>query len=239
MTKYKFFGIGIIILIVLIYGGRYLFVKASDIKSKLDLGLMADLPPLHLISPEDSSLIKSSYLGKLSAGQIYRSKIRQSISFINYDSSYNIIVFKILTAENFIFNNNLRVVKKTSDRTVMEAYGQHDYKNYYTFYLHSVSVGSAGQILMKISTDSLAMTVRNDSVVCYSVVCKNLSILYGESEPVDIFMEGNELGLGNNIEMHLNILFLKRKNAVFMIIMSPDRPDVSIDSSLLYNIIAR
>lgn len=239
MKMRKIIGISILSVILLLFFGIYYFIKNSDTVAKLKFGLENSLPPLHSISSEDSSLIKKSYWGKLSASQIFRSKIRQSITFMNYDRSFNIVIFKILTQKNFSLINSFEVVKAPSDRTEREAYGQHDFNNYYTFYDHSVVVDPVEHIQLKILTDSLTTIVRNDTVVCYSAVCENLSVSYGEKKPVDIFMEGSELGMGKNIEVHLNILFLKRNDVIFMILMSPDKPDKTIHSNLLYNIIAK
>jgi len=79
--------------------------------------------------------------------------------------------------------------------------------------------------------------LKNDSVISYHLMCDNFSIRYGEKEPIDIFVARKEEALGYKRRIPMDLLFLKRDSAVYMLIMIPDDPNSAIAPDLLYNVI--
>jgi hypothetical protein len=67
--------------------------------------------------------------------------------------------------------------------------------------------------------------------------CKNFSIRYSEKGPIDIFVEAKESILGK-MDVPVDILFLKRDRAVYLLLMSPNNPKEGILPNFLYNIVS-
>ena len=95
----------------------------------------------------------------------------------------------------------------------------------------------SSHIFLTLAGDSLQEVSKNDSVISYHLICKNFSIQYGKTGPVDIYMVGDEIGFGRTIDMPLDLLFLRRGNAIYFFIMLPDNYHAAIEPDLLLNIV--
>jgi hypothetical protein len=223
-----------VICIILIY----LSTKIFDAARKIKIGYDSFVPPLHSISYDDSVIISKKYYKNISANLIYRSKIRNNVTFMNFDSTFNIIRFKINTLKNFSLKGNVKIIKENSDKTVREDYRRISFNDYYTYYDLLANTNPAKQIEIRILTDSLDQVIDSDSCLSYNVTCENLSIRYLDKEPVDVFIEGKQLGGFKFTSIHMNFMVVKRNNIVSMLIMTPNVSGKSISPKLLYNIYA-
>jgi hypothetical protein len=68
-------------------------------------------------------------------------------------------------------------------------------------------------------------------------LCDNLSIRYAKNDPIDIFVLGQEKLLGAATIVPMDLLFLKRDDALYLLIMTPNGPRLTIPPDLLYNVV--
>lgn len=199
--------------------------------------LNQDLPSTYVITAEDSNLIAKKYLKDLKADIIVRSKVRGPVSLIYFDKEYHLIIYKLDLIKEASLEDLLHTVIESVDRTTGETYSVINYNDFFKFQLNTVPSKPVSQIYLTLAGDSLQNVVKNDSMVCYHLLCENLSIRYAKNDPINIFLVGEEKTLGATTIVPMDLLFLKRDDSVFLLIMTPNSPKLTIAPDLLYNIV--
>ena len=96
----------------------------------------------------------------------------------------------------------------------------------------------ASQIFLTLGGDSILSVAKNDSIIGYHLLCHDFSIRYAGEEPNDIlFQPKGDFEDSEGIPISLDILFMKRNNAVYLLVMAPVNRKVSIDPQLLYKMV--
>ncbi len=134
--------------------------------SKLHKSFDNEMPSLHLITKEDSGLIADKYRSKLTPDIIYQRTHRKPISFIVYDSNYNLIIYRI-DSTNMSLNNQFKLISKKMEITVDEVYNVVNLHNFKFQYSNS-TVKPVTEIYFSLIGDALRIINKNDSIVSYS-----------------------------------------------------------------------
>lgn len=195
--------------------------------------------PVHTysIKPKDYDLVNNKYVSGLQGGIAYQSSNRNPVTLIPFGKSYSLISYKIDLIKGTSWSNVLDVTLKSVERTNMEVYTVISENIFYRFEYHDAPTKSVSKVYLTLSGDSLRTVVTNDSIVSYHLLCNNFSIKYSENEAVDIFVVGNEKAFGATTVIPMDLLFLKRDNAVYLMIMTPNDPKSVISPELLYNLV--
>lgn len=77
--------------------------------------------------------------------------------------------------------------------------------------------------------------VENDSTIGYHLLCEKLTIKYSATDPVDIFLT-TENGIQNK-QIPLEIVFLRRNNAMYFFLMAPIKNATQLPIQTLLKII--
>src|ERR1700733_10508673 len=132
---------------------------------------------------------------------------------MTYDSTYQLFIFKIDTSGRLSFKNGFNLENANVLPTTNVVYST-IFSEPYELDYKSFPVPAASSIYLTISGDSMQLQERNESLIAYTVVCKNLSIRYSQKDPIDIYLEGKERFFYTT-PVPLNILFLERKKSTY------------------------
>src|SRR5436190_5479635 len=213
----------------------YLAFKVNHGFKQLQKDFAEDLPSTYVLSSEDSSIIANRYRSKMEVVEVNNNKVRGPVSTIRFDSTYSIILYKIALTDNISLDTAFHTKLKKVDRSVGYSYRIIG-NRFFTFQYKAGKVPSPLRIYLTISDTPLNTLYSNDSLVYYHLSCENFSIRYSEKEPVDIFVGGNE-GIFGTYSIPMDLLFLKRNNGIYILLMTPLNRKAGIPSDLLYNIV--
>jgi hypothetical protein len=222
--------IGMVFLIILvskIYHGFLQNQQAFD----------EDLPPTYKLSSEDSNLISNNYRQKLKVIEVFRSKVRNSISLVSVGENYRLIIYKIDSTKTASLKDILKTEIKSVDRSTGYTYTILGNDIPYKFQYKSGIESRGAKIYLTLAGDSLNTVEKSDSIFSYHLICKNISIRYDENAPIDIFIGGKEVAFGNTDTIPMDVLFLKRNRSVYLLLLTSDNPKSLIPNNLLYDIV--
>lgn len=234
MKKDKSKRNGIIIISLLVLGFIiFLTVNIFDAFEEMDKDSMEILPSVY--SLEDSSMISKKYRKELTVDEVWRSKVRQPIAFMFFDSTYHLISYKIDLINDSSLREIIGLKKISVDRSTGITYHIID-KGLFKFQFKAGKTEPVSKIMLTLAGDSLQTVVYNDSIINYHLLCDNLSIRYLDKGPKDIFVIGKQEAFSTSI-IPMDILFLKRNKAVYLLLMIPVDAKVQMPSNLLYNVV--
>jgi hypothetical protein len=111
------------------------------------------------------------------------------------------------------------------------------YRYTYEFSSRDKLPKKTSHMFMTLSGDSIQTIINNDSIICYKFQCDNLSIKFGQANPVDILLTGKTISsFGKHKPFSAELLFLKRNNKIYLMILN-SLDQSAVPSSLLYNIV--
>lgn len=191
----------------------------------------------HSILLVENNLVSKKYHDKLEAGEVYQSNNKSLIALSTFDGKYYLISYKINLIKDTLLSNVLHMVLKSVEPTTMEPYTSINENLSFKFNYREAPKISVRQVYLTLSGDSLKNIVNCDSIVSYYFLCNNFSIKYTENEPIDIFVVGRDKPFGVTTVIPMDLLFLKRDGAVYLMMMTPNNSHSTIQPDLLYNIV--
>jgi hypothetical protein len=215
----------------------FLGVKISEGFKRIKKSFADDLPLTYSIPSEDSIVIAKKYLPKLKANKIVHSRNRGPISLIYFDTVYYLIFYRIDLIKDGPLKEVLHTDIESVDRTTGTVYTVINHNNFFQFQFQAGPANPVSNIYLTLAGDSLKNLVENDSVMSYHLLCKNLSIRYTENGPIDLFVVGQEGMLASTAIIPMDLVFLDRDGAVYLLIMTPNDPKSTIAPDLLYNVV--
>jgi hypothetical protein len=221
----------LIVTVLVTYLGFKIVAGFSENAKALGEGL----PATYSLSPEHASLISKKYLDKIRVTKVLQSKVRNPISLLSFDSSYSIVICRINLIKHESLESIVNIKLKNIDRSVGYSYNIIGHSAF-RFQYKSGEIQPASQIQLTFFGDSLQTTAKSDSLVSFSLLCKNLSIRYGEDDPIDIYVETKSIFL-NSAYTPMNILFLERDKKAYLLLMTPNDKKGSISPNKLYDIV--
>lgn len=201
------------------------------------LGLNEQLPASYSLSSEDSSLIAINYRRQIKVNQVYKSKLRNPVSLVYFGKEYQLIIYKIDLFKDISLKNLFHIQIKSMDQSTGISYLIVDHNLFFNFKYKAGLIPTVSKIFFTLSGDSLQTLSESDSMISYHLLCNNFSLRYSEQGPVDIFVAGKERGLGTTTQISMDLLFLNRNHAVYLLIMTPKDSKSTIAPDLLYNIV--
>jgi hypothetical protein len=156
---------------------------------------------------------------------------------MNFDNKYHLVNYRIPLTKDTSLSDILHINTESAESTSMGVYTVINNNTFFYFKYRESSIDPASQIYLTLAGDSLQNVVKNDSIISYHILCDNFSIKYSKSEAVDIFVVGKDKAFGTTIVIPMDLLFLKRDSAVYLIMMIPNDPRLTIQPDLLYNIV--
>ena len=230
--------ISILIGIILIVGffAAAIFV-ARDSGMKVRSSRAEDLPSEYTLSLEHSGLISPDYTGKIQVKEVRKSKVRNPFSLVVLDQKYNLIIYKIDLSKD----NMLRNVISAKHGNVNESAGPL-YRSLQVaglkYKINAAPAKPVDHVFVALAGDSLKVSWLNNECVLYYLVCDKLSIKYGENESNDIFIEGPTIGPTATRQIPMNIMFLRKDQSLYFIVMAPRLPHNTMPPNLLSKVIA-
>lgn len=147
------------------------------------------------------------------------------------------MIYKIDSTGGKPLTELLQITAETSRRTDEVVYSFVEFNGFSRFQWRPVLARAVSKIHVLLGGDSLNRVAANDSIVSYYLLCKSFSLKFSEQGPVEVNMVGEDRPLGHTAVSPADILFLKRNDVVYLMIMTPASSDRNIPPDLLYNIV--
>ena len=188
------------------------------------------------LTKDDSSIISNKYMAGIKVRMVFKSSVREPVSFVDYDKKYQIVIHKINVDSTFSFPNAFEFKEQSLDRTIRTVYTVVPY-GAFDFQWKAGLVERTSKIILTMSGDSIQNINSNDSIISYHLRCDNLAIRYSEDSDVDISVSANYkiFRIGNNPK--INVLFLRRDNSVYLLTMITTDSKAPLPPDLLYNLV--
>lgn len=224
----------IISLIIIISGGLLLIfgIKGcSKVKENIQrhfseankndsIARTEELPTTHIVPPDYDLLIKPKYKDKLRLLNVQNSKVRNPLVTFKFDERYHIIIYKIGVVENIPFLKLLNIMSTFSKMEVGYDYGGIT-TSLLTWQIRQGKVENTDHILFTYSSEKLNAEIKNDTAAAYYLETDNASLQYQNNRNGEVHIEGVKSMIGHTF-VKMNILFLKRDNAIYFITMIDD-----------------
>jgi len=196
-----------------------------------------DLPMTQVVTSEDSSLISRKYIDKVRSHENINSKVRAPVSFLYIDDTYHLVIYRIDSTGVKSLSDLLQIKAENSKRTDDVVYSIIDFNGFSRFQWRPIPPRAVSRIHVTFGGDSLNRVAANDSLVSYYLLCQNFTVKFSEQGPVEVYMVGEDRPFGGIAVSPADILFLKRNETVYLMIMTPASADRTIPKDLLYNIV--
>lgn len=195
------------------------------------------LPATYIITSENSTLFAEKYFDKIEIIKVNNSKVRNPISIFLFNKKYHIVTYKINLLKDESLQKIIHTKEKSVDVTLGYSYNTIGKDIVYQLKYKAGTTKPVTDIYFSMAGNSLQQVVNNDSIISYHLSCKNISVKYGDKEPVDLLIVGEEKPFGQTSVIPLEILFLKRNQNIYLLIMTPKNENDAIQSDLLYQLI--
>lgn len=209
----------------------YLAVKIYNANLLNEKGIAQTLPSIYELTSEDSSLISESLIGDMEVKEVFRNKMRNSVSLIYLKDRYQLLMYKM----DFQTNIPLSGIIETKIKSVKQSIG-YAYRiiNANTFYFRyrAGDLEPLSNLFLTISGDSVQTVQKTDSSLMYYFHCDNMSIRYSYNDPIDIIVEKK----GNN-NFPMNLMFVKKNTSLYLLIMTAKDRKVIIDPKSILEVI--
>jgi hypothetical protein len=109
----------------------------------------------------------------------------------------------------------------------------------YLNYNFNVKAGGAlpsSEVYLQYYGGNIEPTCSNDSLLGYHFKGKNISIRYGKTEIADVLLEGEEMAFGKTRKIDLDVVFVKRYQDLYMLVLSGNDREIAVDPDLLCKI---
>ena len=212
-----------------IFLGVYHLFSNIDSNSKLDPGgyypQKAPNEYLQLFKSRDKLVIDGSD----------ESKRRNTITGFYYNKQFYIQVYKIDTVNGLkvdkIINESFSNTSLSRDIEYSEDMNNTQFRIGYM----EGEKEKVSNVYLTIYGDSTQVIKKNDSIAYYYSRFENFSIKYSIAEPEDIYANIREKFAGHKAPLEL--LFLKRNNNLYFILLGAEDDHTPLDKNLLYNLI--
>ena len=222
-------------LLLLLCFGIYVLIKIINGFRQNAEALAEDLPSTHELSSKDSSLIAAEYFQGLEVNEVLHSKARGPISLMTLEKKYSLILYTIKMESIEELGKILHLEKRSVDRSTGYTYSVIN-SGSFRFQYKSGTTPLAKNIYLTLSGDSIISLSKNDSIVSFHLLCDNMSLRYGKSDPVDIFFEANKKFLSRQ-KVPVDILFYKNNDGVNMFVMVSNSRGDTISPNYLLRIV--
>lgn len=175
----------------------------------------------------DSEIINEKYWSRLKVVEFVRMEGRPPISMYKLDDKYDLVLSRMGLSGDRPIKDLIKISVGSLESTSLNSYFIGDFNDWADFRVNDHALPPVSNILLTYGGDSLTSTI-NDSVFYYRLLCRRLTVRYGEAAPVDLFFGGREGLLAIRKKGPLDLLLLKRGSFVYLMFLSPDDLDFGI-----------
>jgi len=217
----KRYFIGVIVLTYLIYC-VFALIKMNRI-TKMSILPKKTSTYADIFSKSKSDLIESDLT--------YFSKNRLPVATFNYDKNFKIIVCKFSISNKSNIEDFINLTENQSRRAFGITYDSILFLDYFNYEFNTESnPQKCNQIDLSIFGDSINKTQVKDNILDYYLTLDNFSIkINGEKDP-DILVSKKQKPIRSEI------LFLKKHDDLFLILMIPNTSDYDVKPNSLINL---
>ena len=219
---------------LIIITAAVLLINKCNIENKAKLDYYAALGPKtsNQIPPDYSNLFNGRVSG-LAFSKTLIFKNRNPISIFNYDNKYTIEVDKIDLSNEFSLKTIIE--KSRTSKRLENIYYAIDQQGDMEFnYNNSYRLRHLSKLYLLLSGNNTQQIVKNDSVAYYNSNIKNLSIQgEGNGKPELLVISKDKNNKGTPVE----ILFLKKGNALYILLMAPKKINSILNSNTLFDLV--
>lgn len=219
-----FSSIGIILLVTMIFYG---------VEFNKDIQRSRKENPMRL-----TEIIRKDYMGlfnstdKISSVESVESKLREPISYLIYDKKYYIEVYNIDTLvksslKDFIVESYLNVERTNNMMWTGDDPTTPFRINYKTFAPDKIE-----SIYFNIYGDRTETYIKNDTMAVYYSSFKNFNIKFNKGSAQEIYCRPNKVD-----SLPIVVAFLKKRERLYLIIVSPKTKAVELNYDIIKNII--
>ena len=180
----------------------------------------------------DSAVIAKPNRELLGLAHVYSDKERGKLYVGNYDSGYYLLIDKIHLSTTKSLAKLVQMEIKSSQQSEGYSYFEFDNEIYWQYKYRGSAPDTTSRFFLSLHGDSINNIVNNDSIVLYHLKCKNLSIKFSKTGPIDIFVEGKDQLFGTYI-IPMELLFYKKNDLVYIIIITTKNSKASISHGYL------
>jgi len=162
-------------------------------------------------------------------------KYRNPVSFFSVSGKYYLQLYKIDTAFNYPLKNAIKEVYSDAHSWIYTPYGL-DERTKMEFLYKLTKPTKPRIIYLDLYGDDTQVLTKNDTIVYYYTKCVSFSIKYDLQKPNDIYGESHS---ESSSEIPLEIMFFKRKNNLYMSILSAKGDEIKIIPGTLHNLLFR
>lgn len=223
--KLTFVSLFIIISIILtIIVGFFIFKIIQGNKEALS----ETLPSNKTYPQSDSLILYKLNTSDVAVKEVLRSKVRSPFSILTINDSFQLVIYKIADVDTFSLTNVI-FTNISVDQTSGYSYRVIDAGKYFANYI----AGEPNSLItlgVTLSGNSIQKLQHSDSVLYYYLRCNNFSVRLSQKSPIDIFIEKK------NKVVPMNIMFLKRKQKLYLLILTTQTKgrDISPNKLLQY-----
>jgi hypothetical protein len=211
----------------------YIVIKSVAGISATNEAMRQRLPSTYQLRLEDSLLFNEANRRKLTTIEVQNSTLRHPISLITYADEYSLIVHPLDIALKSLTKGFIHVQNESmKDVSTGVPYAIVD-NNAFKFRYSVKANGAVSQVYLTLHGDSVHQIMQNDSMVCYGLQCKDLSVRYGEDKPIDLHVKADKYFSAG---VPLSILFYKKSNRLYFLLLSPNKKR-NIDPQLLPSLV--
>jgi len=163
-------------------------------------------------------------------------KLRNAISYLNYDEDYSIEVTKINVNSSLIFKKDIvEGHKKISGGFSGSEMSYHE-NNIFTNY-RAISQDKASKIYLSLYGDSVRTVLKNDSVAYYYLKMEKAYVQYNLGGIYEIFAESDKKLFFFSKNRPVSLLFLKKRDSLYFLLLTTNDDNTKLDPDLLYKLV--
>ena len=209
----------------------YWFIKTAF---KAESTLSEVLPETKTLNKEYKQLITVESQNKVRVIRTINNKVRNAFSILECDSNI-LMIYKIGVMAHSSLNQIIKLEQKNADITTNIIYKGFN-EGLLKFNYASGPPPKALDIYLTFWGRSLKKLHENESIVNYYLELQNLSIAYEKNGVRDICVASDE-GRFIHKNIPVSVLFLKRNNAVYFMLMTGKNEKETLRPNLLYELI--
>jgi hypothetical protein len=160
-------------------------------------------------------------------------KYRNPISSFYIGNKYYLQVYKMDTSFNYSLKNEIKESRSDADMSTFYTPYILDERTDMKFLYNANKPHKPKNIYLDLYGDSTHVLKKNDTIAYYYTDCKNFSIRFTPEGENDIYGECKSRNLS---EMPLELMFIKKKSNLFMVILSDSHANTHLKHGILYDL---
>lgn len=222
--------------IVLIIAGISFLAYIVNICYNLSIRDAADPEITKYDLPKDyNELFKDSVKSYFTKKNTRTHKSRNDISAFSYRDKYKLEITKIGYSINIPVSKLIE--EKYTSTTPLDGYITISKEEGFETSFQRFEKRNPTKIHLFLYGESTRTIIKNDSVASYYLKLKNCAVCYDQSDNKAIYIDANQ-GLEAYSNIPINIMFIKKHNSLYFILLAPTDPNAKLAPDLLGSLIA-